>query len=151
MSSPELSTTGATEPIADGRHDPIHRPNPLRWISYAYGAALPAKNRSWAYNDLTGAFAVPRHLLRSQFSFLPIYLAFYFGFPGQVGIRLAMVALAASLAFIFSLSYMAQNRARRLQKNGLDGTTLTQRRQREAEAERAAYEAIHGDRGATTS
>ena len=146
MTSPEAGTA----PANDGRNDPIHRPNPLRWIAYAYGARLPERNRSWVYNDLTGRFAVPRHLLRSQFSFLPLYLILYFAFPGEVGIRLAMVALGASLALIFSVSYMPQNRSRRLQKNGLGGTTLTQRRQREVDADRDAYQAIHRHRDAST-
>ncbi len=146
-----MSTPAATTPATDGRDDPIRRPNPLRWIAYAYSAALPAKNRSWVYNDLTGRFAVPRHLLRSQFTFLPIYVALYFGFPSEVGIRLAMVGLGASLALIFSITYMDQNRSRRLEKNGLEATTLTQRRRREADAEREAYEAIHGHRGTTAA
>ena len=55
MTSPEAGTA----PANDGRNDPIHRPNPLRWIAYAYGARLPERNRSWVYNDLTGRFAVP--------------------------------------------------------------------------------------------
>lgn len=92
----------------------------------------------------------PPSLLRSQFSFLPLYLILYFAFPGEVGIRLAMVALGA-LALIFSVSYMPQNRSRRLQKKpGLGGTTLTQRRQREVDADRDAYQAIHRHRDATT-
>ena len=38
MTSSDAGATAAT----DGRDDPIRRPNPLRWIAYAYGARLPA-------------------------------------------------------------------------------------------------------------
>ncbi|MGB6040525.1 MAG: DUF5313 family protein, partial [Gordonia sp. (in: high G+C Gram-positive bacteria)] len=80
------------------------RPNPIEWIKYVYGAALPESKREWVRNDLTGPMAVPRHLIRTQIAFLPLYLAMYFAFDGAVWIRLLMVLLAVLLAGIFSAS-----------------------------------------------
>lgn len=119
------------------------RPNPLQWVAYVYGAKLPDSQRDWVRNDLTGRFATPRHLLRAQASFVPIYLALYFGFPGQWWIRALMVLLASSLAFIFSIAYKDQNRVRRLLKHDLGHSPLTQRQQVEAEKAKARYEAVY--------
>lgn len=122
------------------------RPNPVQWAAYAYGATLPESQRDWVRNDLTGRFAVPRHLIRSQFTFLPIYVLFFFAFPGEIGLRAAMVLLSGCLAFIFNVVYMDQNRARRMQKHGFEPTARTVRGQAEADAIRERYESIYADR-----
>ncbi|GAA4642753.1 DUF5313 family protein [Gordonia humi] len=122
------------------------RPNPFQWIAYAYGAKLPDSQIEWVHNDLTGRFATPRHLLRAQACFVPIYLVLYFGFPGEWWIRAMMVLLSASLAFIFSVSYKDQNRVRRLQKHGLGNSPLTQKQQAAAESARRKYEAVYAAR-----
>ncbi|GEE01734.1 hypothetical protein nbrc107696_21800 [Gordonia spumicola] len=125
------------------------RPNPLQWIAYAYGAKLPEAQHDWVRNDLTGRFATPRHLIRTQFCFSPIYLAFYFGFDGEWWIRALMVLLAATLAFVFSVSYKDQNRVRRLQQHGLGNSPLTQRQRDEADAAKRRYEAVYAARRAS--
>ena len=122
------------------------RPNPLQWIAYAYGAKLPDAKLDWVQRDLTGRWATPRHLVRAQFCFLPIYLAFYFGFSGDWWIRALMVLLAAVLAFVYSVSYKDQNRVRRLQQHGLDGSPLTERQRADAAAAKAKYEAVYAAR-----
>ncbi|MFT4087064.1 MAG: DUF5313 family protein [Gordonia sp. (in: high G+C Gram-positive bacteria)] len=119
------------------------RPNPVQWIAYAYGAKLPDSLHEWVANDLMGRTATPRHLIRTQICFVPIYLALYFGFPGVWWLRALMVLLGASLAFIFSISYMDQNRVRRLQKHGLGNSPKTFRQQAEAESMKQQYEAIY--------
>lgn len=122
------------------------RPNPFQWIAYAYGAKLPDSKRDWVANDLMGRSAVIRHILRSQFCFVPIYAAFYFGFPGEWWIRAMMVGLGASLALIYSVAYMDQNRARRLQKHGLASDGRTYRQQAAAARMKQEYEAVYGSR-----
>ena len=122
------------------------RPNPIQWIAYAYGAKLPESQTEWVRNDLTGRTALIRHILRSQFCFLPIYLVLYFGFPGEWWIRALMVLLGVSLAFIFSVSYMDQNRVRRLQKHGLGNSPLTQKQQVAAAEAKERYEAVYAAR-----
>lgn len=124
------------------------RPNPFQWIAYTYGAKLPDAQRDWVANDLMGTMATPRHLFRTQMSFLPIYLVLFFAFPGAIWIRALMVLLAALLALIFSTSYMNQNRVRRLQKHGLGNSPMTYRQQAEARDIKAQYEQIYGTRRA---
>lgn len=122
------------------------RPNPIQWIGYVYGATLPESKREWVRNDLTGRMATLRHLIRTQVSFVPLYLALYFAFDGEVWIRLLMVLLAVLLALIFSAAYMDQNRVVRLRKHGLGYSPLTQRQQAEADAARVRYEATYAAR-----
>lgn len=124
------------------------RPNPFQWIAYVYGAKLPDSKLDWVYNDLTGRTATVRHLFRAQVAFLPVYLILFFAFPGDAGLRALMVLLGASLAFIFSISYMDQNRARRLQKHGLGASPKTQKQLKEAETAKQEYESIYLERRA---
>ncbi|MCF8588903.1 DUF5313 family protein [Gordonia liuliyuniae] len=122
------------------------RPNPIQWVAYVYGAKLPDSQYDWVRNDLTGRFATPRHLIRAQAAFVPIYLALYFGFPGEWWIRALMVLLGALLAFIYSIAYKDQNRVRRLMKHGLGHSPLTQRQQAAADVAKVKYEAVYASR-----
>ncbi|GAA4757817.1 DUF5313 domain-containing protein [Gordonia alkaliphila] len=123
------------------------RPNPIQWIGYVYGAKLPESQTDWVANDLMGPHAFLRHMIRSQVSFVPVYLVLFFAFPsGPVWVRLLMVLLGACLALIFSVSYMDQNRVRRLQKHGLGNTPETYRQRAEAEHLKTQYEKIYGAR-----
>ncbi|MFT3716575.1 MAG: DUF5313 family protein [Gordonia sp. (in: high G+C Gram-positive bacteria)] len=121
----------------------MSRPNPLQWIAYSYGATLPDSKRDWVANDLMGRTAVIRHMIRMQFCFSPIYLILYFAFPGPWWIRALMVLLGASLALIFSVSYMDQNRARRLAKHGFGNDPHTYRQQAQQRARKEEYDAIY--------
>lgn len=126
----------------------MSRPNPVQWIAYAYGARLPDSKRDWVANDLMGRTATPRHFLRSQFCFVPVYLVLFFAFPGPLWVRGLMVLLSMLLAFIFALAYMDQNRVRRLMKHGLGETPHTYRQQAAAEKAKAEYEAVYAARRA---
>ncbi|GAC57855.1 hypothetical protein GOHSU_26_00120 [Gordonia hirsuta DSM 44140 = NBRC 16056] len=127
------------------------RPNPLQLTAYIYGARLPDSKREWVANDLMGPMATPRHFLRSQVSFVPLYLVLYFAFPGPIWIRALMVLLAVLLAAIFAGAYMNQNRARRLQKHGLGSNSLTYRQQKEADRLKNEYEQIYLGRRAAAA
>lgn len=123
------------------------RPNPIQWIAYTYGAKLPESKTDWVANDLMGPHAFARHVLRAQVAFVPVYLVLFFLFPGgPIWVRALMVLLGACLALIFSVSYMDQNRVRRLQKHGLGNTPLTYRQRAEAEHLKTQYEQIYGAR-----
>ncbi|MGL4305092.1 MAG: DUF5313 family protein [Mycobacteriaceae bacterium] len=115
------------------------RPHPLQWVGYVYGKPLPPSCRQWVANDLTGDHAVSRHLFRSVFSFLPIFGAFLL-LPGPFHLRAATVLLALFLAVFFSMVYMYPNRARRLQKHGLDPNLQNLKKQQETETTRINYE-----------
>ncbi|MFC4604078.1 DUF5313 family protein [Rhodococcus kronopolitis] len=94
------------------------RPNPLQWIAYACGAKLPSSMNDWVLNDITGDHYVVRHLVRAMVPFLPLFAIFML-FPGPLWLRGSMVLLGVLLALFYSVVYIHQNRARRLQKNGL--------------------------------
>ncbi|MFD4295283.1 DUF5313 family protein [Rhodococcus sp. NPDC058505] len=116
-------------------------PNPLQWIAYAFGAKLPASMNDWVRNDLTGDRYVVRHLLRQQVPFLPLYAMFLL-FPGPLWLRASMVLLGMSLAVFYSVVYIHQNRARRLQKNGLPMDLDNDKRRAARAAEIEAYDRL---------
>jgi len=116
----------------------VTRPNPLQWIAYAFGAKLPETMNDWIREDITGDHYVVRHLLRQQVPFIPLYVAFLL-FPGPLWLRASMVLLGVSLAVFYSVGYMHQNRARRLQKNGLPMDLDNDKRRAAREAEINAY------------
>ncbi|MFC0452027.1 DUF5313 family protein [Rhodococcus jostii] len=115
------------------------RPGPLQWLGYAVGRTLPDSMQDWVRNDLVGDWAVPRHLVRSMVPFVPVFAAFFL-FPGPVGLRASMVLLGVLLA----VSYMAQNRARRLERHGLPPDLENPKKASRHDAEKAAYEKLHG-------
>ncbi|WP_327144494.1 DUF5313 family protein [Nocardia sp. NBC_01327] len=121
----------------------MKRPNPIQWVGYSMGARLPDSLQEWVRNDLTGKFAVPRHLVRGLFPLTPIFAAFLL-FPGELWLRGAMVLLAVLLAGFYIIAYMPMNRVHRLGKHGLPEDLENPVRAGRRAAERAAYEARYG-------
>ncbi|QNG18938.1 DUF5313 domain-containing protein [Rhodococcus triatomae] len=119
------------------------RPGPLQWLGYAFGRTLPDSQRDWVRNDLVGNHAVARHLVRSMAPFVPVFAAFAL-FPGPVALRASMVLLGVLLALFYSVAYMAQNRARRLERHGLPADLENPKAARRHENERRTYERRHG-------
>ncbi|GAB2921471.1 DUF5313 domain-containing protein [Rhodococcus aerolatus] len=121
------------------------RPGPIRWLLYAVGRPLPDEMREWVRRDVAGPGAPVRHVLRSQVLFVPIYLAFLL-LPGPAYVRVLMVLLSVLLSAFYTVAYMDQNRARRLEQHGLEVDLSSARSRRRHEAEREAYERTHGHR-----
>ncbi len=116
------------------------RPSPVQWTAYAFGRPLPASMRDWVRNDLVGGdHALARHMIRSQIPFLPVYAVFLL-LPGPIWLRLSTAGLGLMLSLFFSVAYMAHNRVRRLEKNGLPGDLENERVTQRRAAEQAAYE-----------
>ncbi|MGV9744446.1 DUF5313 family protein [Rhodococcus zopfii] len=115
------------------------RPSPVQWTAYALGRPLPASMRDWVRNDLVGDHALARHMIRSQIPFLPVYAVFLL-LPGPIWLRLSTAGLGLMLSLFFSVAYMAHNRVRRLEKNGLPGDLENERVTQRRAAEQAAYE-----------
>ncbi|TQF69107.1 hypothetical protein FK531_10070 [Rhodococcus spelaei] len=115
------------------------RPNPLQWVAYACGAKLPDSMHAWVLRDLTGDHFLIRHLIRAMVPFLPLFAVFML-FPGPLWLRGSMVLLGVLLALFYSVVYMDQNRARRLQKNGLPQDLENPRRRAAREAQENAYD-----------
>ncbi|MFD4369646.1 DUF5313 family protein [Rhodococcus sp. NPDC058521] len=124
------------------------RPGPLQWLGYCFGRTLPESMQDWVRNDLVGDWAVPRHLVRSMVPFLPIFAAFFL-FPGPLWLNASMTLLGVVLALFYSVAYMAQNRARRLERHGLPPDLENPKARKRHEAERAAYAKLHGPHPAT--
>lgn len=120
----------------------VHRPDPLHYLAWVYTGSLPERNREWVRRTLTRRTWAARHLIRGQLAVLPVY-ALLMLLPGPLALRGATVLLGALLAVFYNAAYMRPNRARRLEKNGLDpeleNPSVAERR----DATRAAYEAAY--------
>lgn len=125
---------------------PVVRPAPHRWIGYAFGAGLPARNRAWVLHDTTTGTWWLRHVARTFVQLVvPIALIAVL-LPASWGLRLACALGGVILALIFSLAYMSETTENRVVKAGYPaGTALAAReqsslvrQQKESERKRAA-------------
>jgi hypothetical protein len=130
----------------DGPEEPVHRPNPLRWLWYALGGGLPARHRGWVLYDTTTRTWGLRHVARAlvQMS-IPIALVLLL-VPGPFWIR-GMAALGGVLlGLVFSLAYMPETTENRVKRAGYPVGTATalrdsislDRQRAESERKRAA-------------
>jgi hypothetical protein len=87
-----VTEPGVTGPTGT---EPVKRPNPLRWVGYAFGAGLPARNRTWVLHDVTARTWVQRHLLRSHVQIVPVAVVLYIIVPGDPTLRLAAITMGA--------------------------------------------------------
>ena len=98
--------------------EPVVRPDPLRWVLYAFGARLPARHRSWVLYDVTTGTWVLRHAARTlvQLS-VPVLLIIAF-VPAPLGLRLGMALIGVILGLAFSMAYMTETVENRVGKAG---------------------------------
>ncbi|MCA0158926.1 DUF5313 domain-containing protein [Tsukamurella sp. M9C] len=120
----------------------VHRPDPLHYLAWVYTGSLPERNREWVRRNLTRRSWAFRHLIRGQLAVLPVY-ALLMLLPGPLALRGATVLLGALLAVFYNAAYMRPNRARRLEKNGLDPELENPAVAERRDATRAAYEAAY--------
>ncbi|MDF0531504.1 DUF5313 family protein [Tsukamurella sp. 8F] len=120
----------------------MRAPGPAHYIAFVYGASLPERNREWVRHTLTCDTWVARFVVRGQLAVAPVYAALL-ALPGPLGLRLATVLLGALLVGFYNVAYMRQNRAQRLQQNGLDRGLENPRVLADRAAIRLAYEAAH--------
>jgi hypothetical protein len=120
------------EPTAgDGTADePVVRPAPHRWLWYALGGGLPARNRGWVLYDTTTSNWWVRHIVRSlvQMS-IPIALVMVL-LPAPLGLRLAAAGGGIFLGMIYSLAYMNETTENRVVKAGYAAGTAQATRDR---------------------
>jgi len=93
------------------------RPNPIQWLWYAVGGRLPASLHAWVLTDVTARTWVWRHVARMSVLVAPLAAACLL-FPGQLGLRLAMVLLLVIVGAYFSLSYVEESCDMRAVKHG---------------------------------
>jgi hypothetical protein len=137
-----MADTAAQDPLPD----PVVRPAPHRWIWYAFGGRLPARNRGWVLYDTTTRTWWLRHVLRMLVQLaIPIGLLMAF-LPAGWGLRLACAGGGLALALFYSVAYMPEAVENRVVKAGYPVGTATHHRDRaglvrqkhESERKRAA-------------
>jgi Family of unknown function (DUF5313) len=116
---------------ADGRR---RRPDPLRWICYAFGGALGGRYREWVLYDLTCRTRWERQLIRAVVQVVPlaavVLVALGDNWIAWVGVGCGLV-----LALIYSVAYFDPAADHRLVKHGYPaGTAERIRREREKAA-----------------
>lgn len=92
------------------------RPNPVLWVWYAYGGALPKRYQEWVLHDVTTKTWALRHVARSFVQVSPGLL--FLLAPGELWIKALALLGGVILALWFSLSYMEYTCEYRLYKHG---------------------------------
>ena len=132
--------------MADPAADPVVRPAPHRWLWYALGGGLPARNRGWVLHDTTTGTWWLRHIVRTLIQVaVPIALVMTL-LPAGWGLRAAAAGGGLALALFYSLAYMPETTENRVVKAGYPAGTATASRdraglaqaQRESERKRTA-------------
>ncbi|HSK58152.1 MAG TPA: DUF5313 family protein [Actinomycetospora sp.] len=117
----------------------IQRPDPLRWLWYAYGGGLPARFAPWVLHDTTCRTWWLRHLLRAIVQIAPFSLAIIVFVPGPLWLRLMCALGGAIMGLIFSVAYVHETAEHRLVKAGYPlGTGPATRAARTAGKDEAA-------------
>jgi hypothetical protein len=94
------------------------RPNPVRWLGYAWGVGLPERHREWVYKDVTTRTWLLRHLARHTVQVAPFIALILIFLPGAFWIRLVAVIGGYLLSILFSFSYVVETGEHRLAKAG---------------------------------
>ena len=99
-------------------------PSVARWLLFAIGFRLPAKNRDWVRHELTDAGWRGRTVLRHLAVILPVcailgVLAAVL-LPASLWLIVATVALILSGSLFTVAAYADDMRATRLRQHGLD-------------------------------
>src|ERR1044072_2501454 len=110
------------------------RPNPLRWLWYAYGGTLPQRYREWVLHDVTARTWLGRHTARTLMVVLPILVVLFVVFglvvrlPGSI--MWPAMALGVIVGLYYSLSYSRETADARLLKYGYPSEYATEVRGR---------------------
>jgi hypothetical protein len=111
---------------------PRLRPNPARWIWYAFWGPLPDRHRVWVLYDATCSTWVLRHVARLlTVAVLPVTAVALF-LPGPVHLRLLTAFVAGAGAFLFTAVWVNEATDHRLVQAGWNWGTGTAVRQRRA-------------------
>ena len=98
------------------------RPDPVRWIWYAFGGGLGPRYRDWVLYDLTGRTRWERQIVRAVVQVAPfalvLLLALGFNWIAWVGAVCGLV-----LALIYSIAYFDPAADHRLVKHGFPAGT----------------------------
>ncbi|GAA4669073.1 DUF5313 domain-containing protein [Amycolatopsis dongchuanensis] len=110
----------------------------MQWVWYALGGRLPERCREWVLHDTTSKTWVLRHAARSTVLVGPLMLVWLL-LPAPLGLRLALVLMAALVGYFYSFVYMEEAAENRLAKHGYPrGTGKRVRREAHADEDEAA-------------
>ncbi|MFF0149621.1 hypothetical protein ATK36_0294 [Amycolatopsis sulphurea] len=116
----------------------MDRPGVFRWFRYAAGGRLPERYHDWLLHDTTSKHWKARHVLRSSVGIAPLCLVWLL-LPAPLPLRLAIVLMAALVAYFYSCAYMEESIDHRLSRNGFPpGTGKRIRREKAAQADAEA-------------
>jgi Family of unknown function (DUF5313) len=105
----------------------ILRPNPLRWIGYAYGMRLSDRYREWVLYDATTRTWLLRYVARILVKTLPWLVAGFFVLvwltPLPVGQAVLAMGFALVLSLYFTLTSADELTETRLVKHGYPANT----------------------------
>lgn len=90
----------------------------MRWVLYAWGAALPARHREWVLFDVTTRTWRLRHLARATAQLAPFAVLLYAFIPGQSWVRVMAVVGGLMIGYFYSCAYMAESAEHRAVKAG---------------------------------
>jgi hypothetical protein len=129
----------------------LRRPDPVRWVWYAFGGRLPTRYREWVHHDLTTRTWFVRFLLRSLIQVTPLVVLIVLGLALLLGAPWPLAIASSALGFIvgvyYSLSYAVESTENRISRYGYPrGEAERTRRARAAETTEAAtarYNAVH--------
>lgn len=116
----------------------MKRPDPVRWLWYAYGGTLAPRYRDWVLHDLTCRTRWLRQLARTTAVLVPfVVVGLLLAGTGWIVWTAALGGLG--LAMVYALSYIDQYAENRLTKHGFPPGTFQQvmsESHHEVEAER---------------
>ncbi len=102
--------------IDPGRRLP--RPNPFRWLWYAFWGPLPGRFATWVLYDATCSTWVLRHVSRLlTILALPVAVTVLF-LPGPISVRVLTAGAAAAGSFLFTAVWVNEATEHRLLQAG---------------------------------
>lgn len=117
------------------------RPNPIRWLWYAFGGRLPDTYREWVLYDLTSPAWVFRHLARGlvQHSVWLLLLLL----PIPLDLRIWMIVVGVSVGMFFFMAFIEDAADRRLIRHRFPAGLNRQIREESTGAQRAELAAMY--------
>jgi len=110
---------------------PITRPDPVRWVWYAFWGPLPQRHSAWVLYDATCSTWVLRHVARLlTVAVVPVAVVVLF-LPGALHVRVLTAVVAGLGGFLFAAVWVNEATEQRLTRAGWRtgiGPELRQRR-----------------------
>ncbi|MCA1184829.1 MULTISPECIES: DUF5313 family protein [unclassified Saccharopolyspora] len=121
------------------------RPDPVRWVWYAFGGKLPSRHDEWVLHDVTARTWQLRHAVRSLVQISPGLL--FLLVPGPMWIKAMAILGGAILAVWYGMAYAEFTCEHRAFKQGYPLGTARRVRKEAAEwmseQQRARYAALY--------